>query len=270
MEIKLLNILDFFNFRKDLKSLLGSDLLSLVKDIFIDQYRFFYVKRSSGEKMLWKVDKINDKFEIIDIFDIKDKNSKKIFGQRYYKKDFVYVSNKGGADSIVSKLGCIESSSNKFMKMNLSNINIHQEDFINFEFEKLEKGKNEEIRCDLQNTAFYSNKRSPLKVKDVRYEMSRKCYISELAYFLKQNDEYLGYGQVLLLDDKYTVSNFCIKPLHQSKGMGAILLKFLLYKANEFGINEIYIKVKSDNLIACRLYESLGFKTFEKTLFYNI
>lgn len=271
MEINLLNILDFFNFRKDLKKSLGTDLISFVKEIFIDQYMFFYVKYSNGEKMLWKVDRMNDKFEIIDIFDINNKSTQKIFGQKYSKKDFIYISNESERDNIVSKLGCTESSSNKFMKMNLIKKDVRfEEEFIDFEFEKLEKGENENIRCDLQNAAFYSNKRTPLRSRDVRYEMSRKCYISELSYFIKQNDEHLGYGQILFLDNKYTISNFCIKPLHQGKGIGTILLKFLLYKAKEFGLEEIYIKVKSDNLIACRLYESIGFKTFEKTSFYEI
>ncbi|MGL4453652.1 MAG: GNAT family N-acetyltransferase [Sarcina sp.] len=270
MEINLLNILDFFNFRKDLKSSLGTDLIGFIKNIFIDQHIFFHVEYSNGEKMLWKADRMNDKFEIIDIFDINNKNTKKIFGQKYSKKDFIYISSQTEQDNIISKLGCTEKSSNKFMKMFLDDTLNFGEKFKGFKFENLEKAKNEGIRCDLQNAAFFSNKRTPLRVRDVRYEMGRKCYIPELSYFIKKDSEYLGYGQILFLDNKYTISNFCIKPLHQGKGIGTTLLKFLLYKAKDFGLKEIYIKVKSDNLIACKLYEGLGFETFEKTSFYEI
>ena len=267
MEIKLLNILDFFYFRKDIKNCLGTDLIGFLKDILVEQY-IFHVEYSNGSTMLWKTDRVNDKFKITDIFDIANKNKKKIFGQKYSKKDFVYISNE--QDNIISKLGCTEKSSNKFMKMSsLDNIKF-EEGFLDFTFEKLEKGKNENIRCELQNDAFFSNKRTPLRTRDVRYEMGRKCYIPELSYFIKQNNEYVGYGQILLLDKKYTISNFCVKPNFQGHGVGKILLKFLLFKAKIYGVKEIYIKVKSDNLTACKLYTNTGFETFEKTSFYEI
>ncbi|MGL5069439.1 MAG: GNAT family N-acetyltransferase [Sarcina sp.] len=269
MEIKLLNILDFFYFRKDIKKCLGTDLIGFIKNTLVEKY-IFHVEYSNGSTMLWKTDRNNDKFEIIDIYDIDTKDNNKIFGQKYSKKDFVYVSNEKKEDWIISKLGCTERSSNKFMKMSPLDSVGFEENFLDFKFEKLERNKNEEERCILQNDAFFSNERAPLKPIDVRYEMGRKCYVPELSYFIKSNDEYMGYGQILFLDKKYTISNFCVKPNLQGHGIGKTLLKFLLFKAKEYGITEIYIKVKSDNLAACNLYRHTGFETFEKTSFYEI
>ncbi|MGL4739531.1 MAG: GNAT family N-acetyltransferase [Sarcina sp.] len=266
MQINLLNVLDFFNLRKELNKALEFNFAKFIKVILWNKY-IFYVKAEDGTNMFWSTRRENSNEFMIDYIYMQDEFKKKIFGNSCSNQKFVCSTN--DENNKLTSLGMVPISANKFLKINLSErIDFYLKSDKYF-FEPLQRG-NEEKRCEIQNDAFYSMERAPLKVKDVKYEMGRKCFLDSLAIFLKISEEYIAYGQIMLLDNKYTVANLCVKTEYQKKGYGKKLLDYLLHKAKELEIFEVYIKVKSDNEIANKLYENMGFKLIETTSFYEI
>ncbi|MGL5822590.1 MAG: GNAT family N-acetyltransferase [Sarcina sp.] len=266
MQINLLNVLDFFHLRKELHRTLEFNFTKFLKAMLWNKY-IFYVKTEDGTNMFWSTSKENPNEFMIDRICTQDEFKKKIFGNTCFNKKFICSTN--DENNKLTSLGMIPISANKFLKINLK----EKIDFYlksdEYSFEHLQRG-NEEKRCEIQNDAFYAMDRAPLKIKDVKYEMGRKCFIDSLAIFLKIKEEYIAYGQIMLLDNKYTVANLCVKTDHQKKGYGKKLLEYILHKAKELEIYEVYIKVKSDNAIANKLYENIGFKLVETTSFYEI
>lgn len=260
MEIILFNVLDFFHFRKELKKVMDLNLNKYVNLCFSNTY-IFYIKNLNGTFALFRAIKKDDYyFYISDIYKLNNEfKSKNKFNYKNYK--FMY--NSSNQDDYPNKLGLRKTSSNDIMKIELSKFDVNADIFISHEFEKLEKNTNEQIRCDIQNKVFDCENRYPLKVKDIKYEFTKRCYIPELAFFIKNKFTYLGYGQILLIDKKYTVVNLCVKNEFQNKGFGTLLLKYLLFNAKKNGIKEIFIKVSSDNIQAKNIYNSIGFELVE-------
>ena len=269
MEIKLLNVLDFFYFRKEFKSIMDLNFLSYMKFVFVDNY-LFYLKNTNGTIALLKASKNDElKFNVSDIYELDKPLLEMKEKENYDSHSFLYSSTK--QDELVSKVGFKKTSMDEFMVLNVNDVDFKKFSYsIKFNYESLTRSINEDIRCEIQNNAFKSEKRFPLKSKDVKYEMSRRNYIPELAYFIKRKFDYVGYGQILLMDGKYTVVNLCVKTECQGQGIGTELLKFLLVEAKKLDINEVFIKVKSNNIAAKKLYLNLGFKIIEKTTFFEM
>jgi len=57
---------------------------------------------------------------------------------------------------------------------------------------------------------------------------------------------------------------------HRGKGIGRALLEHALKRLREEGIEAVYIDTTEDNEVAQRLYESLGFRPFSRTLHYRL
>lgn len=269
MEIKLLNVLDFFYFRKEFKRDLDLNFFNYLKMMLLDDY-LFYLKNSNGTIAILKASKSSDlEFKVSNIYELDKPFINLSEKDNLDNHVFLYSSNK--QEDLPTKIGFKKTSMDEFMLLNLNDFNFDTKvEDKKFTFERLEKGKNEKFRCEIQNEAFNSEKRFPLKTKDIKYEMSRKSYIPELAYFIKDKDIYIGYGQILYLDGKYTVVNLSVMPTYQGKGVGTEILTLLLEKAVELNIENIFIKVKSDNIVAKKLYLKLGFKIIEKTTFFEM
>ncbi|WP_066873722.1 GNAT family N-acetyltransferase [Clostridium mediterraneense] len=271
MDIKLLTILDFFSFRKELKKTLEIGILKYIKLLILNKY-IFIVTYSNGYNIFWETKKINSgKFLIYKIYKNKNKLNKTIKSKNYRKDHFIYICNdkEYNLDNI-SDWGFKERNCNLYMKINLKNFNIDKLSFDDINFEKLILGLNDIERCNIQNEAFFKVNRIPLNLKDIKYEVSRNCFLEDLSYFIKMNDEYIGYGQVMDLNGRYTVANLCIKNKFQGQGYGKILLKYLLLKCFEQNIYDIYIKVSSDNTVALSLYKKIGFKVIENQHIFEI
>ena len=128
----------------------------------------------------------------------------------------------------------------------------------------------ESIRCKVQNEIFYEENRIPLKTKDIVYECNRKAFLEDLAFFELKDDTIIGYGQILLLKDKYTIANFGIIEEFRGKGYGEALLIHILNQAKIKGLKEVYIKVKSDNINAINLYKKTGFEEASEISIYEL
>lgn len=164
--------------------------------------------------------------------------------------------------------GFEKKASNMILKLDLSKFNKKNKE--GFNFKPFVKGKDESIRCEIQNEIFYEENRIPLKTKDIVYECNRKAFLEKLAFFELKDDTIIGYGQILILKGKYTVANFGIIEAFRGKGYGEALLIHLLNQAKLQELKEVYIKVKSNNLKAINLYKKMGFEESSEVNIYEL
>lgn len=128
------------------------------------------------------------------------------------------------------------------------------------EFQIFRLGVDEKLRCDIQNKIFKDDSRIPLSLDDIYIDEMQNYYVQNGSIFLKMNEEYIGYGQIILEDDMPVIVNFGIVEEYRGCGYSKVLLRYLfnIIKCNNF--TKVKIKVKSSNEIALNLYKSLGFK----------
>jgi GNAT superfamily N-acetyltransferase len=136
------------------------------------------------------------------------------------------------------------------------NVNIPQ----NVSFERFVEGRDESIRCKIQNVVFKSNSRIPLTVEDIYYDESQSYYLDEGALFVKVNGEYAGYGQVILENMIPVIVNVGILNEYRGKGLGKYLLLELLKIIRDCQYSNVKIRVNTENYIALKLYKNIGFK----------
>lgn len=127
-------------------------------------------------------------------------------------------------------------------------------------FEALKKDSNETIRCCIQNEVFENHDRIPLSIEDMYFDEAQSYYLEEGAIFIKNNLDYVGYGQIILEKDYVAIVNFGIINSFRRKGYGKLLLTKLLNIVQSLGYKKVAIKVASDNIAALKLYEELGFR----------
>jgi GNAT superfamily N-acetyltransferase len=126
-------------------------------------------------------------------------------------------------------------------------------------FEVLKKDSGEGIRCVIQNEVFENDNRIPLSLEDIYFDEVQSYYLEEGAIFIKNNWDYVGYGQIILEKDQVTIVNFGILSSYRRKGYGRLLLIKLLNVIKTLGYNSVTIKVAADNTSALNLYENVGF-----------
>jgi GNAT superfamily N-acetyltransferase len=129
-----------------------------------------------------------------------------------------------------------------------------------FEFEILQKGRDEEKRCEVQNKIFEEDHRIPLTLEDIFFDEVQDYYFEKGAVFLKKDNKYIGYGQFILENNIPVIVNFGIIKEYRGKGYSKYLLIYLLKIIYCNGFNKIIIKVKDSNYRALNLYKSVGFQ----------
>ena len=91
---------------------------------------------------------------------------------------------------------------------------------------------------------------------------------NRIVYIYKINDEFIAEGALVIKNDDpdYTIpdiriylSRMIVKPEYRNKGIGGIMLEFLIQKAKEMGYCEISLGVDCDNQNAVHLYNKCGF-----------
>ncbi|MHC6179872.1 GNAT family N-acetyltransferase [Clostridium sp. JNZ X4-2] len=128
------------------------------------------------------------------------------------------------------------------------------------EFEILQKGRDEEKRCEIQNKIFEEDDRVPLTLEDILFDEIQDYYFERGSVFLKKSNEYIGYGQFIIEKGIPVIVNFGIIKEYRGKGYSKCLLAYLLKLIYFNGFNKIVIKVRDSNYIALNLYKSIGFK----------
>lgn len=114
-------------------------------------------------------------------------------------------------------------------------------------------------RVAIQNNIFNNKNRVPINTADIFMEVSRKSYIPELSFFLLQDDQLAGYGQVTKHNNRVFLVNFGITDEYRGKGMSRDFLLAILKETRNQGYDEIFLEVHADNDKAVNLYLSVGF-----------
>lgn len=125
-------------------------------------------------------------------------------------------------------------------------------------------GKDEDIRCKIQNKIFNSKNRIPLTIDDIYYDELQKYYYNEGAIFIQLNNQIIGYGQIIIDEGKPYIVNFGISDEYKGLGYGRILLHHLLNQIIDEEFSFCLLKVDKDNTKAVNLYKSTGFKEIEE------
>lgn len=129
----------------------------------------------------------------------------------------------------------------------------------NLKLEIFKENTHEEIRCNIQNSVFHNENRTPLTLKDIYMEEEQDYYIPRAGLFIKKDEEYVGYGQIIRNEYSGTIVNVGILKEHRGNGYGKFLINGLLEKSKELGFKKIKIKTHKDNIVALNLYKSMGF-----------
>jgi GNAT superfamily N-acetyltransferase len=127
------------------------------------------------------------------------------------------------------------------------------------EIKPMRKGE-ESIRVELQNSIFGGNKnRTPLTVDEVIGEQRLAGYMGSMCYILKVNGKPVGYGQIMVSNCIYSLINFGIIPSFRGYGYGDTFLKYILYRCESAGIENLQLTVDNSNPAAIGLYKKNGF-----------
>ena len=184
----------------------------------------------------------------------------------YFNYDITNIEEFDTEDNslILDKLGFKKCKFTILLKINLSNyINLNKYILKNKEYninlKKLIVGKDEYLRCTIQNDIFIKDSRRPLTVEDIYADMNQDYFIKELCYFGLINGEYLGYGQIIYNRNMYTIVNFGLVSKYRGKGLSKFFLNMIIEKAKEYGIQDLYIRVDPNNIKAINLYKNIGF-----------
>lgn len=135
----------------------------------------------------------------------------------------------------------------------------------NLEIKPFIPGKDENLRCRIQNEIFDNAERVPLCIEDIIYDISRSHYVQNGSFFLFKGSECIGYGQIIISDGFPYIVNFGIIEDFRGHGYSKVLLAHLLKKIREKGYRSARLTVKSGNITAMNLYEGFGFKRISET-----
>ncbi len=176
------------------------------------------------------------------------------------KTDLCYLCSKNDFNfRVLAELGFKKGNGTIEMYKHIDGINNFLCDE-NISFQVFQKGVNEKIRCDLQNEIFKNSNREPLTAQDIYYDELQNYYYNNGSIFIKYKDKYIGYGQVIFESDYPTIVNFGILKEYRSHGFGKMLLEHLLNVIKKYHYDYAFIRVKSENERAIKLYRSCGFE----------
>ncbi|MBP1744605.1 MAG: acetyltransferase [Firmicutes bacterium] len=132
-------------------------------------------------------------------------------------------------------------------------------------FKTFEKGKDEGLRCCIQNDIFNDSSRVPLTLNDIFFDVSREYYLEGGSAFLYKDGECIGYGQIVIDSDMPFIVNIGLIPGYRGKGYGRLLLIHFLEIVRDRGFDQVRLNVRSGNEDALRLYRKLGFSIISET-----
>ena len=101
-----------------------------------------------------------------------------------------------------------------------------------------------------------------------RYYQSRTIDIIKnhvYTVLLQKNNIIIGYAHIDLdnLENKHWIGIY-LDPEYRNKGIGKLLLAYLVFIAKYHNIQELYLSVDHDNTNAISLYQKLGFKSIQE------
>ena len=85
-----------------------------------------------------------------------------------------------------------------------------------------------------------------------------KC--EECGHVLKEDDKVIGYAGMWIMFDSCDLVNIAISKDYQGKGYGEKLLRFMIKRALQLGIEFMHLEVRVSNLKAYELYRKYDFE----------
>lgn len=152
---------------------------------------------------------------------------------------------------------------NSFISLNNQYKSLMNSDLINGRnvyYKIYKEGKDEELRCRIQNSIFASSGRTALSADDIYSDTTQDYYIQGMSLFIRLKDSVVGYGQIIHNRDVYTLVNFGIIPEFRGYGLGKLIINELILLSQTKGIKKINLRVEEKNKGAIKLYKWAGFK----------
>lgn len=91
--------------------------------------------------------------------------------------------------------------------------------------------------------------------------MENKCSIYVVA---EDNKKIVGYIGSWLIMDEGQIINIAVKDSHRGKGIGFLLMKFMIDRLEKEGCNSIFLDVRVGNTSAINLYKKFNFEVVGK------
>lgn len=101
---------------------------------------------------------------------------------------------------------------------------------------------------------------TPWSESSFRHELLENPYASLFVIRAADAARVLGFACVWVIDEEMKINNIAIHPEHRGRGLGALLLRFLLDFAAAQGCREVTLEVRPSNVAALRLYVRAGFR----------
>jgi ribosomal-protein-alanine N-acetyltransferase len=79
------------------------------------------------------------------------------------------------------------------------------------------------------------------------------------CWLLVYSDQTIGHGILSVAAGESHLLNVCIHPSVQGHGFGRTLVEHMLERATARQASTIFLEVRPSNVVACHLYEKLGF-----------
>ncbi|MEF9952036.1 MAG: GNAT family N-acetyltransferase [Clostridium sp.] len=192
--------------------------------------------------------------------------------ERFDLSDYIFGFNCSDLDCLLGSEEEYEMLSTiKFMRCNLSDF-ASRVKYKSFE----DKGllirryilkKDEEIRVKIQNEIFNNVKgRAKLTVQDVLMEEYSPKFLEDLCFILEEDNEAIGYGQIINLNGSYFLVNFGIVPSARKKGYARNFLTYIMLVAYKNGIQDLELTVDNTNIPAVNLYSTQGFEQIKNLI----
>jgi len=81
---------------------------------------------------------------------------------------------------------------------------------------------------------------------------------------LSLDDRLVGYCSLRHVGSEGDINTIAIAASHQGQGLGSQLYYWMLARATEYGVSQLFLEVRSDNDAAKHMYVSLGFEEIDR------
>ena len=132
-----------------------------------------------------------------------------------------------------------------------------------------------ERELQAKNSEYSFERMNAADAKEIE-ELEKKCFPPYLAlsldtivndinnmrgqyHVLKENGKIIGYGGFLTLLDEAHIMDIAIDPAYRRRGLGKLMLEYLIKLAKALGLSAITLEVNEHNIAAISLYEQVGF-----------
>jgi ribosomal protein S18 acetylase RimI-like enzyme len=251
---------DFFSLYRELNFIQRFFLVRRVKLLKKDNeiIGFYWLTKHNTMEYTLNSIYVKDKFDLIDkyMFVIDALSLNGILTYRCEKNSFNY--------KVLKSIGFEAVEGTYEMQANIKS-NIEYNAITDVQFEILQKNKQEELRCKIQNEVFKNETRIPLTIEDIYYDEEQSYYYDNGAVFIKKENEYIGYGQIIIVDNIPVIVNVGILKAYRGNGYGEALMHYLINYLYNQGFSEVKLRVSASNSVAINLYKRMGFSIIKET-----